>query len=514
MIIIMAGNWYVFHRSQQMLVEEIQARGNWIARSLAYSLQFEEFIGDEDRMRQLMEKTLRENDVIYLVLIDKNAQMVLAESKYEQQSLPNVIQKSFCERGEPGISDHTLGNEPLYNVGVRIIRQENNRAENARDDQRSQDVCLGTVHIGISLENTRNKLTRLFTIALVITGVVVGIGVIGHLLVSRMLVAPLLRISEIAMKISEGDLQQTVELTSNGEMEILETALARILQSSQTIAGRLQTACEQIKRMSDEMLNISEDQALIAQKQVTSLYQVSQTIEEIAGSSKHIATHADALAEEAESTLKSALNIGGIVQNTISGMKDIRVQVGKNTERVVLLGERISQISNVVKIINTIADHTKLIAFNASIEAAGAGEAGGRFSVVATEVRRLANTVVESVGEIKNSVSSIQVATRELILSSETGIRKVNQSSLLITEIGNTLQQIMDLLEKTANSAREISESMQQQQAGNDGIVERIREISDDSDQSVDISKRANEIAGELRTLAEELDTTAQQFGM
>ncbi len=79
------------------------------------------------------------------------------------------------------------------------------------------------------------------------------------------------------------------------------------------------------------------------------------------------------------------------------------------------------------KIITTIADQTKLITFNASIEAAGAGEAGGRFSVVATEVRRLANTVVESVEEMKNSVSSIQTAASELILSSETGIHKVNQ---------------------------------------------------------------------------------------
>ncbi len=496
-IIILVGNWYSFQRSKHVFFKEVQARGSWIARNLAYSVQFSEFLENEDRLHQLMKVALWEPDVMYIALLDKNAQAIFSESKYDQKNLPDVVQNTFCENGEPFISDHNIDNEQIYNVGVRITRQ---------------NECLGTIHIGVSLKSTHDGLTHLFTIVLVITGFVTLIGVIGHSIFSRILLAPILRMSEVAMKISEGDLRQTIEITANDEVGALATALLRILQSSQALATQLQEACEHIKTSSDEIMNMSEDQSSLSQKQVMSIYRVSQTVEEIAESSKHIATNADTVVQDAESTLKSALNIGETLQDTISSMKEIRDQVGKNTERVVLLGERISQIRNVVKIINTIADQTKLIAFNASIEAAGAGESGGRFSVVATEVRRLANTVVESVAEIKDSVTSIQIATSELILSSETGIRKVNQGSLLITQISSTLQQIMTMLEKTTGSARGISESMQQQRTESALISEGIRELSDDSEQSLDQSKRVSEVAEELRTLAEELDATMQRF--
>ena len=383
-IIILAGNWYSFQLSKRIIRQEIQTRGSWIARNLAYHARFGGFAEGEEWLNQLLEGVLRESDVVYIVILDENARVLVSESKYNQESfaLPDVIQNTFCESPEPAVSAHTIGDEQIYNTGVRIIQQgENMRdegnasgiladdkgTENAEDTQLLQDVCLGTVHIGVSLNNTNDKLTHLLMIALVMTGFVILIGAIGYMMLSRILVAPLLRLSEVAMKISAGDWRQTIEVTSNDEIGVLETALSQILQSSHAVAARLQEACEQIKTTSDEMLNMSEEQSSVSQKQAMSIYQASQTVEEIAKSSQQIATNVDNVAEEAESTLKSTIHIGETVQNTMTSMKEIREQVEKNTERVVLLGEKISQISNVVKIINTIADQTKLIAFNARV---------------------------------------------------------------------------------------------------------------------------------------------------
>jgi methyl-accepting chemotaxis protein len=528
-VIILVGNWYSFQISKNMIREEMKTRGISTARNLSYSTYHGVISGDKSLLNELSEDVLLEDDLRYVVILDKHDNMLVSKSKYNQRSftLPEAIRYISCDNRTPVVNSYMMDDERLYNVGIRIIRQnqniqigdntfpesgENRSKELGGEEKTPQQICLGTVHIGMSLKNMDSKLNYIMLIMGLVTIFVGLIGAVGSRILSQTLVNPILRIAEVAIKISKGDLRQTIEVTSNNEVGVLEAALSQILQSLNMIATRLQNACEQIKLTSDEILRMSEEQATVSQRQAISIYQIAQTIEDIAKTSKHISNNAGSVVEAAESTLQSTQKVEKTVRKTIAGMEEIHEQVGKNTERVVLLGEKIAQINNVVKIINTIADQTKLIAFNASIEAAGAGEAGGRFSIVATEVRRLANTVVESVEEIGNSVSSIQTATSELTLSSETGIRKVNQGAALITEIGNTLQEMMTMFEKTTKSAKEISDSMQKQQTDNELIVNGIEEISGGSEQSVETSKKTNEIAKELRTLAEELDATVHQF--
>jgi methyl-accepting chemotaxis protein len=299
---------------------------------------------------------------------------------------------------------------------------------------------------------------------------------------------------------------------SQDEVEVLETALLRILNASRQIAEQLKHACARITIASDEMLSMAEELSFISQRQSASIYHLSENLEANADASRTIAENSNKVAGTAESTFLATREVKETVRNTITSMHEIREQTGKDSERIVYLGEKVSQIGNVVTMINTIADQTRLIAFNASIEAAGAGETGGRFSIVATEVRRLANTVVEALEEIRELVSSIQSATRELILASETGIRKVNQGVTSITETGQTLQQIIDMIDSTTRSAKEISVLTQQQQTEYAKSVQEIKEIADASELSVDMSKRSTHIARELRTLSNELDAIIQSF--
>ena len=112
---------------------------------------------------------------------------------------------------------------------------------------------------------------------------------------------------------------------------------------------------------------------------------------------------------------------------------------------------------------------------------------------------------MESVEEIKNSVFAIQTATSELILSSETWIRKVNQSALLIAEIGDSLQQMMSMLANTASSAQEISSSMTLQQNNHELLADGLKNVSENFELSITTCQQVNDIAEELRALSEEL---------
>jgi methyl-accepting chemotaxis protein len=528
-IFFLAGNWFSFQQSKKILLQEIETRGIWIARNLAYSVGYGVGKEDERLLDELIEGILHEDDVMYVVIVNQNDEIMFSKSKQPEQTfmLPDSLRQVSCDSEEPIVHTDIMYDQQLYDVRTAIVQrgsqqnnednlteeqQEENNVKQASQATTSQLVCLGTVHIGMSLKNLDKKLTQILSTFVLLSVFIIIVGVIGYRIASRMLVIPILQMADVATQISKGDLRQTIEITSSDEVGILETALSRILEASKIIAARLKAACDKVKIVSDEMLSISEEQSSVSQKQSASIYHISRTIEEIANSSRAIAENSDSVAKIAEATLQATRDVEETVKDTITGMKEIKDQVGKNSERVVHLGEKISQIGNVVKIINTIADQTKLIAFNASIEAAGAGETGGRFSIVATEVRRLANTVVESLEEIRDSVSSIQSATSELILSSETGIRKVNQGAALIAETGTTLQQIMEMVDKTTQSAKEISISTQRQQAEHGQIVEEIKEIADGSEQSVDMSKRTTEIAKELRNLANKLDTIVQNF--
>jgi methyl-accepting chemotaxis protein len=528
-IFFLAGNWFSFQQSKKILLQEIETRGIWIARNLAYSVGYGAGKEDERLLDELIEGILHEDDVMYVVIVNQNDEIMFSKSKQPEQTfmLPDSLRQVSCNGEEPIVHTDIMYDQQLYDVRTAIVQrgsqqnnednlteeqQEENNVKQASQATTSRLVCLGTVHIGMSLKNLDKKLTQILSTFVLLSVFIIIVGVIGYRIASRMLVIPILQMADVATQISKGDLRQTIEITSSDEVGILETALSRILEASKIIAARLKAACDKITIVSDEMLSISEEQSSVSQKQSASIYHISRTIEEIANSSRAIAENSDSVAKIAEATLQATRDVEETVKNTITGMKEIKDQVGKNSERVVHLGEKISQIGNVVKIINTIADQTKLIAFNASIEAAGAGETGGRFSIVATEVRRLANTVVESLEEIRDSVSSIQSATSELILSSETGIRKVNQGAALIAETGTTLQQIMEMIDKTTQSAKEISISTQRQQAEHGQIVEEIKEIADGSEQSVDMSKRTTEIAKELRNLANKLDIIVQNF--
>ena len=529
-LIIITGNWISFQQSKNVVLQELETRGIWIARNLAYDAWYGVLTQNKGWLSELTEGVIHEEDIMYVALIKKNGDVLIATSQKTGENttfLPEKPQHA-CETPAPYISSRILFGEQVSVIESPIIKQEmawqmtrNGTFFLERGETSGSAVpqasfvssCLGTVQLGISLKNVDYKLTRILLTFVLLSVLVIGIGILGYVVASRILVSPILHMADVAIRISEGDLRHTMSIVhSQDEVEILETALLRILNASRQIAEQLKNACARITVASDDMLSMAEELSSVSQRQSASIYHLSENLETNAEASRTIAENSNSVARIAESTFLATHEVKDAVQNTITSMHEIREQTGKDSDRIVYLGEKVSQIGNVVTMINTIADQTRLIAFNASIEAAGAGETGGRFSIVATEVRRLANTVVEALEEIRELVSSIQSATRELILASETGIRKVNQGVTSITETGQTLQQIIDMIDSTTRSAKEISVLTQQQQTEYGKSVQEIKEIADTSEQSVDMSKRSTHIARELRTLANELDAIIQNF--
>ena len=148
-----------------------------------------------------------------------------------------------------------------------------------------------------------------------------------------------------------------------------------------------------------------------------------------------------------------------------------------NLRQIVELGKRSKEINKVMEIINNIADQTKLIAFNAAIEASSAGEAGKRFGVVAVEIRRLADNVMESTGEIAGKIEEIQDAVNRLVITSEKGSKRVQNGMDLVAQTVDVMNNILAGAQSTTESSKQISLSTQQQNTASSQVVTPWKEI-------------------------------------
>jgi methyl-accepting chemotaxis protein len=446
------------------------------------------------------------DDIMYLSIVSNNGESILSSIFHQHSNvglLPDVPLHA-CDPPDADLSANILLDERITIVSVPILPSSLISGSRTRISQ----LCRGTLHIGLTLDRIDQQISG---ILLLVAGAGIAalcIVVIGYRGVLRMCITPLNRMTELTTRFSQRDFQESEATVAEHVHGDLELALENMFHTYQSMLSRVNTACGHMQEAADELLALSEEFSSTSQRQTASIEHLSQTIEVSRGVSHTMAEHSERADRAVETTLQSTNHIKQAVTQTIENIQEICNQADRNSERMGQLSEKISQIGTVVKMINTIADQTRMIAFNASIEAAGAGEAGGRFSIVATEVRRLANTVVESLEEIRELVSSIQSATSELALSSETGVRKVNQGVNLITETGDTLQHILEMIDTTAQSVCGVSAAIQQQQNGYRTMAKDVADMTDEAQYAATMSTQTSAIAQKIRQIAQQLDIT------
>jgi methyl-accepting chemotaxis protein len=342
---------------------------------------------------------------------------------------------------------------------------------------------------------------------------VIGVGVIGYILARQQITRPISRMTRVMQRMMQKDFREYSDPPlSRDEIGVGVRILSKLLKRTRHTIFGLKNTGTQISAASRENVNTAKELLETSQRQSGALAHISNAFETGAASCNTIAEHAECVASQAETVLESTQKIAHMIAQIMSAMQDLCGQTDRNSKRIGQLGEKFSQIGSVVKIINTIADQTRMIAFNASIEAAGAGESGGRFSIVATEVRRLANTVVESLEEIKELVASIQSATSELTLSSETGTRKVRQGMTLIGETETTVQQVLETIEAVVHTTRDIAHTTRQYQEEHQTMLNEMSEFTDGLQDITAISSQAVELADEMQELAQTLERTLQDI--
>jgi twitching motility protein PilJ len=193
-------------------------------------------------------------------------------------------------------------------------------------------------------------------------------------------------------------------------------------------------------------------------------------------------------------------------------MNRIRDQVQETAKRIKRLGESSQEIGQIVQLINDIADRTSILALNASIQAAMAGEAGRGFAVVASEVERLAERSTDATKKIAGLVKTIQSETNEAVAAMEKGIAEVVDGSRMANQAGQALGEIADVSNRLAELIQQISDASRQQANGSEALARSMNEISQITLQTTSGTRQAVSAMSYLATLADELRASVSAF--
>jgi len=310
----------------------------------------------------------------------------------------------------------------------------------------------------------------------------------------------LLSIIASAQVIASGDLSRPA--TGEGD---LTDAFNQILSSLCQIVIQTRDAGLRINSAVSQMSAANSEQTSSATQQSGSISEVTSTMTELARTSKEVTDSSERVVEIAAQTQGDARRGVEASKVTVVAMDAIRETNEQSTKGVVSLADKVQQISEVMDIIDDIADNTKLIAFNAALEAAGAGEAGRRFGVVAQEIRRLADTVVEATEDSRARIEEIQEATNNMVVASERNSRVFEEGFIATQATADSLQKILDSASNTADSAKQISLSTQQERTAMQQILDAMMEVSEGAAHFASKVNETNEITSSLGGLSAEL---------
>ncbi len=320
------------------------------------------------------------------------------------------------------------------------------------------------------------------------------------------------RLTEEIDYMSEGDLTREFHSDSSDEIGSLCAPLNKMARRLGNVIGEVSEASMGIASFSSEVSAAVSQQAAIASQQSAAVSEIVSTMEELAASSTQIADHSNAVVEIAAKTWDDTKKGDGAVESVIMKMNDINSDNMNSIREIVELGRKSKEISKVMEIINSIADQTKLIAFNAALEASSAGEAGKRFGVVAVEIRRLADSVMESTGDIEAKVNEIQDEINRLVIASEKGSKGIQEGMEYSNQTASLLSDIVAAAQSTTDAARQISLSTQQQNTASSQVVAALREIVAGSTQTTDSIGQISAITRKLSNLSDNLRDMVNKF--
>jgi methyl-accepting chemotaxis protein len=312
-------------------------------------------------------------------------------------------------------------------------------------------------------------------------------------------------------EVARGDLTIRGKVTNDALGNVVDS-VNFMLDNFTKVLERVRKAAIDVSASANQILEAADDMTAGATQQDQEITNTSSAVEELTVSMKQVSNNAEASAEAARRALDAAEQGNRAVRDTLEGMQRIRASVQATAKKIKSLGDRSLEISEIINVINDITEQTNLLALNAAIEAARAGEAGRGFAVVADEVRKLAEHSRSATKDIAALIKAIQAETNEAVVVMEEGTREVEVGASLADQAGKALEAISSVVRQSAELVQEISLASKQQVRGTEGVANAMQIISGITRQTTQGARQTAATVGNMVRLSEQLNEALAQF--
>jgi methyl-accepting chemotaxis protein len=367
--------------------------------------------------------------------------------------------------------------------------------------------------VGIRVNDAISSAVSATTLMYVLGIASLVLSIAAAFIITNGITRPLRKCVEIADQIAEGDMTVSIE-SGTGKCETTQ-----LLNAMSNMAGKIRSAISRVSQAAGEVSSAVSELHFTSQNMVKGTEEVSSQAstvatagEEMAATSQDIASNCNSAAESSRHANQLATSGAGIVQGTVDGMARIAERVRATALNVENLGARSNEIGAIVGTIEDIADQTNLLALNAAIEAARAGEQGRGFAVVADEVRALAERTTRATKEIGGMIKAIQSETSQAVASMEVGVSEVERGTEDASKSGGALQEILSQINEVTNQINQIATAAEEQSSTSREISNNMHMITQVVQETAKGTHQTACSADRLADLAADLKTLVGQF--
>ena len=414
-------------------------------------------------------------------------------------SLVNVVakMKSFTENVNKQVKSINQLSEDLNKVnGLSVDVVEANQSINELSKDFEGEISL-----------SKNSIFLVLLIATLIC-------IIGSTVLIRTITKPLRNVSTALKDISEGegDLTKRLNLTSQDEIGVLANSFDLFVDKIQFIISNTKKVSLSLKTLAAQVEELSQTSFESLESEKDQLHLVVTAMTEMSATSKDVAKHVAETSVAAQKANKNAENGSEVVQNTIKVISDLKHEIINVSESITELADNSKNVGSVVEVIDSIAEQTNLLALNAAIEAARAGEQGRGFAVVADEVRSLAARTQQSTQEIRKKIDELQDSANKAVVMMENSKTKTEQGVIEAGHVGESISTIITGISIITDMSAQIATAAGEQSNVAVEMDENLISINNAVDSTSNVADKSLKSANELVEMSLELEGLIEKF--